>query len=55
MTGNPRAAKAFANMPVVIVGYSGGFVPTAYSLAVGGVEKRIRGVFLLDALYGELR
>ncbi|MGZ3411510.1 MAG: alpha/beta hydrolase [Xanthobacteraceae bacterium] len=54
MTGNPRAAKAFANMPVVIVGYSGGFVPTAYSLAVGGVEKRVRGVFLLDALYGEL-
>jgi hypothetical protein len=54
MTGNPHAAKAFADMPVVIVGYSGGFVPAAYSLAVGGVEKRIRGVFLLDALYGEL-
>lgn len=54
MIGKPAAAKAFGNMPVVIVGYSGGFVPTAYSLAVGGIEKRVRGVFLLDALYGEL-
>ena len=52
--GDPRAAKAFAEMPVVIVGYSGGFVPTAYSLAVGGLGDRVRGVFLLDALYGEL-
>ena len=48
------AAKAFANMPVVIVGYSGGFVPTAWSLEVGGLGNRVRGVFLLDAVYGEL-
>ena len=52
--GDPRAAKAFANMPVIIVGYSGGFVPTAWSLDVGGLGSRVRGVFLLDALYGEL-
>jgi hypothetical protein len=52
--GDPRAAKAFANMPIVIVGYSGGFVPTAWSLEVGGVGDRVRGVFLLDAVYGEL-
>jgi hypothetical protein len=52
--GDPNAAKAFANMPIVIVGYSGGFVPTAYSLDVGGVGNRIRGVVLLDAVYGEL-
>jgi hypothetical protein len=52
--GDPGAAKAFAAMPVVIVGYSGGFVPTAWSLAVGGLGDRVRGVFLLDALYGEL-
>src|SRR6202020_3077928 len=43
--GDPGAAKAFANMPVVIVGYSGGFVPTAWSLEVGGVGDRVRGVF----------
>jgi hypothetical protein len=52
--GDPRAAKAFANMPVIIVGYSGGFVPAAWSLEVGGLGDRVRGVFLLDAVYGEL-
>ena len=52
--GDPRTAKAFANMPVIIVGYSGGFVPTAWSLEVGGLGNRVRGVFLLDAIYGEL-
>jgi hypothetical protein len=52
--GDPNAAKAFANMPIVIVGYSGGFLPTAWSLEVGGISDRVRGVFLLDAIYGEL-
>jgi hypothetical protein len=52
--GDPGAAKAFANMPVVIVGYSGGFLPAAWSLDVGGLGSRVRGVFLLDAVYGEL-
>jgi hypothetical protein len=52
--GDPNAAKTFANLPIVIVGYSGGFVPTAYSLDVGGVGNRVRGVVLLDAVYGEL-
>ena len=41
-------------MPIVIVGYSGGFLPTAWSLEVGGVTNRVRGVVLLDAVYGEL-
>jgi hypothetical protein len=52
--GDPSAAKAFANMPIIIVGYSGGFVPSAWSLEVGGLGDRVRGVFLLDAVYGEL-
>jgi hypothetical protein len=52
--GDPRTTKDFANMPVILVGYSGGFVPTAWSLDVGGLGNRIRGVFLLDAVYGEL-
>ncbi len=52
--GDPGAAKAFANMPIIIVGYSGGFLPTAWSLEVGGISDRVRGVFLLDAVYGEL-
>jgi hypothetical protein len=52
--GDASAAKAFANMPVVIVGYSGGFMPAAWSLDVGGLGNRVRGVVLLDAVYGEL-
>jgi hypothetical protein len=52
--GDPNSAKAFANMPIVLVGYSGGFLPTAWSLEVGGITKRVAGVILLDAVYGEL-
>jgi hypothetical protein len=52
--GDPSAARTFANMPVIIVGYSGGFMPAAWSLEVGGLGNRVRGVFLLDAVYGEL-
>jgi len=53
-TGDPNSARAFANMPIVIVGYSGGFLPTAWSLEVGGLSDRVRGVVLLDAVYGEM-
>src|SRR5271155_3586098 len=49
----PNARGAFRRMPVVIVAYSGGYLPAVYSLAVGGDQGRIRGVVLLDALYGE--
>jgi hypothetical protein len=52
--GDAHAAEAFRKMPVVIVGYSGGFVPAAWSLHVGGLGKRVIGVVLLDALYGEM-
>jgi hypothetical protein len=54
LTGDPNSARAFASMPIVIVGYSGGFLPTAWSLEVGGISDRVRGVVLLDAIYGEL-
>ncbi|GLH77828.1 alpha/beta hydrolase [Bradyrhizobium sp. SSBR45G] len=54
LTGDPASAKAFAGMPIVIVGYSGGFLPTAWSLEVGGISDRVRGVVLLDAVYGQL-
>jgi hypothetical protein len=43
----------FASMPVVIIAYSGGYLPAAYSIENGGAGGRIRGVVLLDALYGE--
>ena len=52
--GDPLTAKAFANMRIIIVGYSGGFMPTAYSLYSGGLKNRVRGVVLLDGVYGQL-
>jgi hypothetical protein len=52
--GDPRAADALAKMPVIIVAYSGGFLTASASLQVGGLGSRVRGVVLLDALYGEL-
>jgi hypothetical protein len=54
MHGDRRTVRTFASMPVVVVAYSGGYLPTAWSLVRGGLEKRLRGVVLLDALYGEL-
>jgi hypothetical protein len=43
----------FQRMPVIIVAYSGGYMAAAYSLTEGGAGDRVRGVALLDALYGE--
>ena len=40
-------------MPVVIVAYSGGYMPASAAISVGGANDRIAGVILLDALYGE--
>lgn len=50
--GDPRSAAMFARMPIVIVAYSGGFGPTLAVLDRGGVRSRVRGLVLLDALYG---
>ena len=52
--GDPKAHRTFASMPVVIVAYSGGYVAAAWSVHHGGVKRRLRGVVLLDALYGEV-
>src|SRR5262249_3754956 len=49
---NPAAEQKFANMPIVLIAYSGGYLPAAVSLQRGGVKGRVRGVVLLDALYG---
>lgn len=54
LIGDPATQNKFARLPVVIVGYSGGYVPTAWSLANGGIGERVKGVVLLDGLYGEL-
>jgi hypothetical protein len=52
--GDRRSARSFASMPVVIVAYSGGYTAAAWSAHHGGLGKRLRGVVLLDALYGEV-
>lgn len=54
LNGDPKSKQLFAKMPVVIVGYSGGYLPTAAALAEGDIDRRIQGVVLLDGLYGEL-
>ena len=41
-------------MPIVIVAYSGGYVAAASAVERGGLKKRVRGVVLLDSLYGDL-
>jgi len=53
LAGRPRAGRIGAP-PVVLVAYSGGYVPAAWSLHHGGLGDRLRGVVLLDAPYGEL-
>lgn len=52
--GDRRSARSFASMPVVIVAYSGGYSAAAWSAHHGGLGKRLRGIVLLDALYGEI-
>jgi hypothetical protein len=54
MRGDLRTRQTFATLPVVIVAYSGGFMPAAWALHEGGTGKRVIGVVLLDALYGEI-
>ena len=49
--GDPRTVRTFADMPIVIVAYSGGFGPTLAVLDRGGIKSRLRGIVLLDALY----
>ncbi len=52
--GHPVTASQFANTPVIIVAYSGGYLPAAWSIRNGGLGKRLRGVVLLDGLYGQI-
>ncbi|MGE0154713.1 MAG: hypothetical protein AB7R90_19000 [Reyranellaceae bacterium] len=47
--------EAFRAAPVILSAFSGGYRSVAFSLARGGAEERIRGVLLLDAVYGDIR
>lgn len=54
MHGDRRSVRTFASSPVIFVAYSGGYLAAASCATKGGLNKRLRGVVLLDALYGEL-
>jgi len=51
--GDRRAGPHFNAAPVVIVSYSGGYLSAAYALERGGAAHRIKGVVLMDSLYGD--
>lgn len=51
--GDRRAGARFNAAPVLIVAYSGGYLSAAFSLAHGGATWRIKGVILMDSLYGD--
>jgi hypothetical protein len=52
--GGLGITRIFDKMPVMLVAYSGGYLATAWCVHHGGAGDRLRGVVLLDALYGEL-
>jgi len=52
--GVPGSTRLFDRMPVVIISYSGGYLATAWCIYHGGANDRVRGVILLDSLYGEM-
>jgi hypothetical protein len=51
--GDRRVGSHFNQAQVVIVAYSGGYLSAAYALERGGADHRIKGVILMDALYGD--
>jgi hypothetical protein len=51
--GHSRAKALLARAPVVIIAYSGGYLPAVWSLHHGGAAERIAGVVILDGLYAE--
>ncbi|TAJ42477.1 MAG: alpha/beta hydrolase [Reyranella sp.] len=51
--GQRSAGRGFNLASVVIVAYSGGYLSAAYALERGGANHRIKGVILMDALYGD--
>jgi hypothetical protein len=51
--GNENTRAVFAHAPVVMVAYSGGYLPAIWSVHAGGANERVRGMILLDALFAE--
>ena len=51
--GDRSAGRQLNLAPVVMVAYSGGYLSAAYALERGGANHRVKGVILMDALYGD--
>ena len=51
--GDKRVGAHFNSAGVVIVSYSGGYLSTAYALQYGGAAHRVKGVILMDSIYGD--
>jgi len=51
--GDARVHPVFLNCPIVLAAYSGGYMPASAILLSRGVNDRLKGVMLFDALYGE--
>lgn len=51
--GERRIGATLNAAPIIIVAFSGGYKSALWSLHRGGANHRVRGVILLDALYGE--
>ena len=53
LCGDRAAGRQLNLAPVVVVAYSGGYLSAAYALDCGGATHRVKGVILMDALYGD--
>lgn len=53
LCGASGARRIFEAAPIVLVAYSGGYDPAAYVLAADDDGKRLKGVVLLDGVFGE--
>ncbi len=53
LTSERGTTHLFHTCPIILVAYSGGYMPASAILQARGVNDRLKGVLLFDALYGE--
>lgn len=51
--GDRRAQRVFSRAPILLVAYSGGYHPASQAAGLGGLNRRLLGLLLLDAPYGD--
>ena len=51
--GQQAVSGDFDRLPVIVAAFSGGYYPAVWSLQQGGAARRIAGVMLFDALFGD--